>query len=109
MAADNSIEVLIFGRVHHLKGDDPEHIREVARMVDDNMTRIAAHMQTADGYRAAVLTALQIADRLIEERREMESYRAQVDERSARMLELLDTEPESEEREEAEQRDLPVG
>ena len=99
MASDKGVEVRIFGRTHHLKGDDPEHIREVARLVDEKMNHIAGRMQTADGYRVAVLTALHIADQLLAERGAMESYRSQVDARSMRMLLLLDRERPAENRE----------
>ncbi len=90
MASDRGVEVRIFGRTHQLKGDNPEHVREVARIVDEKMNHIAGRMQTADSYRVAVLTALHLADQLLTERSAMESYRSQVDERSMRMLKLLD-------------------
>lgn len=80
----------MFGRVYHLKGDNPEHIREVALLVDEQMNHIADRVQTADSYRVAVLTALHIADQLISERNDSEVYRSQVDESSSRMLRLLD-------------------
>ncbi len=92
MPSDRGVEVRIFGRTHYLKGDDPEHIRQVARMVDEKMSHIAGRMQTADDYRVAVLTALHIADQLLAERSAIESYRSQVDARSMRMLKLLDIE-----------------
>ena len=90
MASDRGIEIQIFGQVYHLKGDDPEHTRRVAKLVDDRMNYLADHVQTADSYRVAVLAALHIADELITHRTELDSYRSRVDESSIRMLELLD-------------------
>lgn len=90
MTSDKSVEVRIFGRIHHLRGEDPEHVREAARMVDENMQSIASRMETADGYRAAVLAALQLADRLLEERAAVERSRAQTEAKVARMIEMLD-------------------
>ncbi len=90
MASDRSVEVQIFGRIYHLKGDNSEHTREVARLVDEQMNHIADRVQTSDSYRVAVLTALHIADQLISERKDLETYRSKVDETSDRMLKLLD-------------------
>ena len=90
MASDRGVEVQIFGRIYHLRGDNSKHTREVARLVDERMNHIADRVQTADSYRVAVLTALHIADQLLSEKSDLASYRSRVDETSVRMLKLLD-------------------
>ena len=86
MSNDRGVEVQIFGQIYHLKGDNPAHTREVARLVDERMNYIADRIQTADSYRIAVLTALHIADELLSDRARLNKVDATTD----RILELID-------------------
>ena len=58
------VTVEIYDQLYHLSGQDPEHIRELARRVDAKMRAVAAQGQTADSLRVAVLAALNLADEL---------------------------------------------
>lgn len=58
------VTVEIYDQVYHLSGQDPEHIRELARQVDAKMRAVAASSHTADSLRVAVLAALNLADEL---------------------------------------------
>jgi len=60
-----SIPVEIFGTEYTLKSDaDIEHIRQIAKMVDEKMRRLAENSTVKSPAKLAVLTALNIADEL---------------------------------------------
>jgi len=55
--------VTIFGRTYHLRGaEDPQHLSELASIVDGKMREIAEHTGTADTLKVAILASLNIAD-----------------------------------------------
>ncbi|HEY0760594.1 MAG TPA: cell division protein ZapA [Acidisarcina sp.] len=60
-----AITVEIYDQVYHLQGDDPEHVRRIASLVDGKMRAVAAHGKTVDSLRVAVLAALNVADELV--------------------------------------------
>lgn len=62
--APGYITVSIYDQTYHLRGDDANHIRELADMVDGKMRAVAAHGRTVDSLRVAVLAALNLADEL---------------------------------------------
>ncbi|HZB88007.1 MAG TPA: cell division protein ZapA [Terracidiphilus sp.] len=56
--------VRIYDQAYHLTGQDPEHIRQLAELVDAKMRAVAAQGRTVDSLRVAVLAALNLADEL---------------------------------------------
>jgi len=58
------VTVNIYDQTYHLSGQDPEHIRSLAELVDAKMRAVAAHGRTVDSLRVAVLAALNLADEL---------------------------------------------
>jgi cell division protein ZapA len=68
-----SVSVDIYDQTYHLRGPNPEYIQKLASMVDSKMRAVAAHGNTADSLRVAVLAAINVADELA---RLEESYRA---------------------------------
>jgi len=59
------VQVEIFGQTYSLKGGaDSGYIKELAALIDSRMREIQKGTGTADGYRLAILTALNIADEL---------------------------------------------
>jgi cell division protein ZapA len=60
-----SIAVDIYDQTYHLRGSDDEYIRRLAAMVDSKMRAVAAHGNTVDSLRVAVLAALNMADELV--------------------------------------------
>jgi len=58
------VTVEIYDQVYHLSGQNPQHIRDLAALVDSKMRAVAAHGRTADSLRVAVLAALNLADEL---------------------------------------------
>jgi cell division protein ZapA len=64
--ATNYVTVEIYDQVYHLSGQDPDHIRELAALVDTKMRAVSSHGRTVDSLRVAVLAALNLADELTE-------------------------------------------
>lgn len=60
----NYVTVEIYDQTYHLSGQDAEHIRGLADMVDAKMRAVAAQGRTVDSLRVAVLAALNLADEL---------------------------------------------
>ena len=58
------VTVEIYDQIYHLSGQDAEHIRELAAVVDAKMRAVAAQGRTVDSLRVAVLAALNLADEL---------------------------------------------
>jgi cell division protein ZapA len=54
--------VSIYDQMYHLRGQNPDHIRQLADLVDSKMRAVAAHGRTVDSLRVAVLAALNLAD-----------------------------------------------
>lgn len=72
-AQSASISVDIYDQTYHLRGPNPEYIQKLATMVDSKMRAVAAHGNTVDSLRVAVLAAINMADELA---RLEESYHA---------------------------------
>jgi cell division protein ZapA len=62
--ASGYITVSIYDQTYHLRGQNPDHIRHLADMVDSKMRAVAAQGRTVDSLRVAVLAALNLADEL---------------------------------------------
>jgi cell division protein ZapA len=71
-----SIQVEIFGQTYSIKaGNDREYIRELAAIVDARMKEVQKGTGTSDGYKIAILAALNIADELNRLRTQHDSFR----------------------------------
>jgi cell division protein ZapA len=62
--ATSYVTVEIYDQIYHLSGQDANHIRNLAALVDAKMRAVAAQGRTADSLRVAVLAALNLADEL---------------------------------------------
>ncbi len=62
--AADYVTVQIYDQSYHLSGQDAEHIRGLAELVDARMRTVAAQGRTVDSLRVAVLAALNLADEL---------------------------------------------
>ena len=62
--APGYITVSIYDQTYHLRGQNPDHIRQLADLVDGKMRAVAAQGRTVDSLRVAVLAALNLADEL---------------------------------------------
>ena len=63
------VAVEIYDQTYYLAGEDTEHIRGLAALVDARMRAVAAGGRTVDSLRVAVLAALNLADELSEARK----------------------------------------
>jgi len=67
--ADHRVTVDILGEEFTIRGDaDAEYIASVARLVDSRMKELRSSNKNMNKNRLAVLTALNLADELLQER-----------------------------------------
>lgn len=84
-----SIQVEIFGQTYSIKaGNDPGYIRELAAFVDTRMKDVQKGTGTADGYRIAILAALNIADELSRLRSQHDTFRRSTETSLDRLIEM---------------------
>ena len=62
--APGYVTVSIYDQTYHLRGQNAEHIRRLADLVDSKMRAVASQGRTVDSLRVAVLAALNLADEL---------------------------------------------
>ncbi len=85
------LRVTIYNQTYTVRSaGDPREIEELARLVDDLMTDIAAKTRDADPSRVAVLACLHLADRLGLRERELSVLKQGVEEKSKELTLLLD-------------------
>ena len=84
-------DVEIFGSTYHVRGDkDPELFQELADVVDGKMREIAQQVSTVDTAKIAILAALNIADELMQCRKQQEGERVEIQDKVARLAERLE-------------------
>jgi cell division protein ZapA len=82
--------VEIFGAVYTVRGaEEPEHLQELAGLVDRKMREVAQHVSTADTARIAILAALNLADELFRIQKRQEGERVEIREKVAALAEEL--------------------
>jgi cell division protein ZapA len=80
MPSAETVQVTIFNQTYNLRSvSGAEHVRGIAKLVDERMKEIASHITTHDVSRIAILVALNIAD-------EMQNLKAQYESEMERML-----------------------
>lgn len=88
MAAKNAttVDVEIFGSVYHVRGDyDPDHLQQLATLVDRRMRDIGDHVSTIDTAKIAILAALNLADELLKCQQQQEGERVKIMEKVAEL------------------------
>jgi cell division protein ZapA len=86
-----STDVEIFGSTYHVRGDkDPELLQELAGLVDGKMREIAQQVSTVDTAKIAILAALNIADELVQCRKQQEGERVEIQDKVTRLAERLE-------------------
>jgi len=84
-------DVEIFGSSYHVRGDkDPELLQELASHVDGKMREIAQQVSTVDTAKIAILAALNIADELLQCRKQQEGERVEIQDKVTRLAERLE-------------------
>jgi cell division protein ZapA len=85
-----SVTVQIAGVRYALKTEeDDKWVKAVAAFVDGKIREVQKHTRTVDTQAVAVLTALQIAEELFNERRESTELRKKIRDKSQSLLDAL--------------------
>ena len=85
-----SVTVQIAGVRYALKTEEDDRwVKSVAAFVDAKIREVQKHTRTVDTQAVAVLTALQIAEELFNERRESTELRKKIRDKSQSLLDAL--------------------
>ena len=85
-----SVTVQIAGVRYALKTEEDDRwVKQVAAFVDAKIREVQKHTRTVDTQAVAVLTALQIAEELFNERRESSELRKKIRDKSQSLLDAL--------------------
>ena len=85
-----SVTVQIAGVKYALKTEeDDRYVKQMAAFVDGKIRDVQKHTRTVDTQAVAVLTALQIAEELFNERRQSGDLRKKIREKSQSLLDVL--------------------
>ena len=85
-----SVTVQIAGVKYALKTEEDDRwVKQVAAFVDGKIREVQKHTRTVDTQAVAVLSALQIAEELFNERRQTVELRKKIREKSQSLLEVL--------------------
>jgi cell division protein ZapA len=85
-----SVTVQIAGVRYALKTEEDDRwVKTVAAFVDGKIRDVQKHTRTVDTQAVAVLTALQIAEELFNERRQASELRKKIREKSQSLLDVL--------------------
>ena len=91
----DKVQVEIFGQTYTLKGGaDGAHIREIAEFIDSRMREIQKGTGTSDGYRLAILTALNIAEELHRIKSQYDTLQAEASRSLDNLIELVKAAPQ---------------
>jgi cell division protein ZapA len=89
-AMKRSVTVQIAGVKYALKTEEDDRwVKQVAAFVDGKIREVQKHTRTVDTQAVAVLSALQIAEELFNERRETGELRKKIREKSQSLLDAL--------------------
>jgi cell division protein ZapA len=85
-----SVTVQIAGVRYALKTEEDDRwVKAVAAFVDGKIREVQKHTRTVDTQAVAVLTALQIAEELFNERRQSSDLRKKIRDKSQSLLDAL--------------------
>lgn len=85
-----SVTVQIAGVRYALKTEEDDRwVKSVAAFVDGKIREVQKHTRTVDTQAVAVLTALQIAEELFNERRQSTELRKKIRDKSQSLLDAL--------------------
>lgn len=86
-----TIQVEIFGQMYTLKGGaNAAQVRELAATVHSRMKEVQKSTGLSDGYRVAILAALNLADELYRVRLQHEALQRSSQQSVERLLEMTD-------------------
>ncbi len=85
------VHVRIYDREYALRtSGDPERLQELCRLIDERMHEAADASGAVDTLKAAILTALTLADELLRAREELQKMDESLSRRSKECVSILD-------------------
>jgi len=91
MSDVNKVKVDIYGEKFTISGDaDPEYIIGLAKIVDSKMNEMAKVMKTTNPRKLAILSALNLADEMLQLKHEKGENSSKIEEKTQRLISLLD-------------------
>ena len=91
MIEKNATTVEIFGREYKIRGvADEQYIQEVAGYVDKKMREVSAGSSLPSQDRLAILAALNIADELFQERKQLVDVQTDIEQKAHKLISILD-------------------
>lgn len=88
------VELRLAGQAVVIKGGGDEvYLQTVASYVEGKMREISQRTRIVSTQQVALLAAMDIADEYFRSQKEAKSFRADVRERSVRLLDLMETQP----------------
>jgi cell division protein ZapA len=91
MMEKNATTVEIFGREYKIRGvADEQYIQKVAAYVDKKMKEVTQGSSLPSQDRLAILTALNIADELFQERKQSSDLYSSIEQKTHKLISILD-------------------
>ncbi|MEW6057256.1 MAG: cell division protein ZapA [Bdellovibrionota bacterium] len=92
MASKKSVSIRILDQSFLLNTDaSPERVEKIAELVSENLEKALARSKTPSPYNAAILVALNLAEKYLDAVEKQNAFKAQVGEKSKKILGLLGT------------------
>ena len=91
MGNERLVEIKVFGQTYTVKTDAEEnYIQEVAKYVNEKMDEILKKTKSVSTLNVAILTALNIGDDLLKEKRKRIALLQEIEVRSKNLVEKID-------------------
>jgi len=91
MGKERLVEIKVFGQTYTVKSEAEEnHIQAVAQYVNEKMDEVLKKTRSVSTLNVAILTALNIADDLLQERRERMALIREVETKSKDLAEKIE-------------------
>jgi len=91
MGMERSVEIKVFGQTYTVKTEaEEDHIREVAKYVNEKMDEILKKTRSVSTLNVAILTALNIADDFLKEREKRMATLREIEVRTKDLAEKID-------------------
>jgi len=91
MENERLVEIKVFGQTYTVKTEAEEnYIQEVAKYVNEKMDEVLKKTKSVSTLNVAILTALNIADDLLKEKRKRIALLQEIEARSKNLVEKID-------------------
>jgi cell division protein ZapA len=91
MGKERLVEIKVFGQTYTVKTEaEEDYIQEVAKYVNEKMDEVLKKTKSVSTLNVAILTALNIADDLLKEKKERIVLLQEIEARSKDLVEKID-------------------